>query len=300
MKKHTVVIKNNEKILIAYLKEDMNLSSRKAKSLLKDGFIKLNDKKAYGDSRIKSGDVLYIYEKEKRGDNIIPQEMPLSILCEDEFMMAVDKPPGMPVHPTGENNKDTLANGIRYYFDMKDIHEPVRFYNRLDMNTSGIVLIPKDAQTHSLIDRVSSNTMMKKYLAIVMGVPEEKKGIIVKPLSAHADDEGRRYISDEGKHAITEYEVVEVYPSASLLNVCIKTGRTHQIRIHLSSIGHPIIGDSLYGGCTSLIGRQALHASLLKFLHPVNNRYITINSPLPKDMEQLIKILKGETKIERL
>lgn len=300
MKKHTVIIKNNEKILIAYLKEDMNLSSRKAKNLLKDGLIKLNDKKAYGDSRIKSGDVLYIYEKEKHGDNIIPQEMPLSVLYEDEFMMAVDKPPAISVHPTGKNNKDTLANGIRYYFDMNNIYEPVRFYNRLDMNTSGIVLIPKDAQTHSLLDRVSSNTMIKKYLAVVMGIPKDKKGIIDKPLSDHGDDEGRRYISDEGKHAITEYEVVEAYANASLLNVCIKTGRTHQIRTHLSSIGHFIIGDSLYGSCTSLIGRQALHAFLLEFLHPVDNRYITINSPLPKDMGKLIQILKGESKIEGL
>lgn len=300
MKKHIVVIKNNEKILIAYLKENMNLSSRKAKNLLKNGLIKLNDKKAYGDSKVKDGDVLYINEKEKHGDNIIPQEMPLSILYEDEFMMAVDKPPAISVHPTGKNNRDTLANGIRYYFDMKNIHEPVRFYNRLDMNTSGVVLIPKDAQTHSLLDRVSSNTMMKKYLAVVMRVPKEKKGIIDKPLSVHADNEGRRCISDEGRYAITEYEVVETYPNASLLSVYIKTGRTHQIRIHLSSMGHPIIGDSLYGVYTSLIGRQALHASLLEFLHPVNNQHIIINSSLPKDMEKLIQILKGETKIERL
>lgn len=299
MKKHNVTIKNNEKILIAYLKENMNLSSRKAKSLLKNGLIKLNDKKAYGDSKVKDGDMLFICEKVKNGDNIIPKEMPLSILYEDEFMIAVDKPPFMTVHPT-KNNKDTLANGIRYYFDMKNIHEPVRFYNRLDMNTSGLVLIPKDAQAHSLLDRVSSKTMIKKYLAVVMGVPKDKKGIIDKPLSVNADDEGRRSISDEGKYAITEYEVVEIFPNASLLSVYIKTGRTHQIRIHLSSIGHPIMGDSLYGVCTSLIGRQALHASLLEFLHPVNNRHITINSPLPKDIKQLIQILKGETKIERL
>ncbi len=295
MKKHNVVIKPYKKTLIAYLKEDMNLSSRKAKSLLKNGLIKLNDKKAYGDSKVKDGDVLFIYEKGNNGNNIIPQEMPLSIIYEDEFMIAVDKPPFMPVYPT-KNNKDTLANGIRYYFDAKNIHEPVRFYNRLDMNTSGLVLIPKDAQAHSLLDRVSSKTMIKKYLAIVMGAPKEKKGIIDKSLSVHADDEGRRYISVEGKHAITEYEVVETYPNASLLGVYIKTGRTHQIRIHLSSIGHPIIGDSLYGGCTPLIGRQALHASLLEFLHPVNNQHITINSPLPKDIKQLIQILKGETK----
>lgn len=300
MKKHTVIIKNNEKILIAYLKEDMNLSSRKAKNLLKDGLIKLNDKKAYGDSRIKSGDVLYIYEKEKHGDNIIPQEMVLSILYEDEFMMAVDKPPAISVHPTGKNNKDTLANGIRYYFDMNNIYEPVRFYNRLDMNTSGIILIPKDGQTHSLLDRVSSTTMIKKYQAVVMGIPKDNKGYINKPISNDTDEKGRRFISDKGKHAITEYKLIEIYPNSTLLDVFIKTGRTHQIRIHMSSIGHPIIGDSLYGECTPLIGRQALHASVLEFLHPINNQYITINSPLPKDIKQLIQNLKGETKIERL
>ena len=215
------------------------------------------------------------------------------------FLMAVDKPPFIPVHPT-RSNKDTLANGIRYYFDMNNIEEPVRFYNRLDMNTSGIILIPKDGQTHSLLDRVSSTTMIKKYQAVVMGIPKDNKGYINKPISNDTDEKGRRFISDKGKHAITEYKLIEIYPDSTLLDVFIKTGRTHQIRIHMSSIGHPIIGDSLYGGCTPLIGRQALHASVLEFLHPINNQYITINSPLPKDIKQLIQNLKGETKIERL
>ncbi len=294
-----VTIENKKKFMIAYLKEDMKLSARKAKSLLKDGAVILNNKKAYGDSTVKDGDIVNILQKKDQRDNVIPQDMQLSILYEDEFLLAIDKPPFLSMYPTKDKSaKDTLANGIRHYFDLKKIGEPVRFYNRLDMNTSGIVLIPKDGYTHSLLYRLSSDTILKEYQAVVRGIPKNNLGLIEKPISNPKNETGKRYTDETGKKAITEYRIVETFSDYSLLDVVIKTGRTHQIRVHLTSIGHPIIGDCLYGEPTQFIKRQALHASMIEFAHPYKNERITVKSPLPKDIRLLIKLLKEESGIE--
>lgn len=291
MKNHIVKLGMSKKTLIAYLKEDMYLSSRRAKALMGKG-IQINGKKAYGDSRLKDGDLLIIEEEDLQKDNIVPQKMKISILYEDDDILAVDKPPYMVVHPTKNHKGETLANGLRYYFDENNINEPVRFFNRIDMNTSGIVIIPKSSQIHSLMDRYSADSLEKKYLAVVSGIPKNKKGRIESFVSDHPDEVGKRYVSDEGKFAVTEYEVLEAYTSASLLAISIKTGRTHQIRVHLSGLGHPILGDILYGGDDDRIKRQALHASELSFTHPVKNERMVIKSQLPSDILLLLKGLK--------
>ena len=298
MEKQVILLKRS-KMLIAYLKEDMRFSSRRAKKLLKDSAITLNGKKAYGDSIIKNGDKLVINEAIKT-DSILPENMNLSILYEDAYFIAIDKPPFILVYPRGKDEKGTLANGIRHYFDIKGIKEPVRFFNRLDMNTSGIVIIPKDSQTHSLLDRISASSMVKGYKAVINGALKSPEGVIGKSISKMANDEGKRYIDSNGLYAFTEYFLVENYPSASLIDVRIKTGRTHQIRVHLSSIGHFIIGDKLYGRASPYIERQALHANILEFKHPVTNKYITINSELPDDIISLLRIIKGEKNLEDL
>lgn len=294
MKKHIVKLGMIKKSLLAYLKEDMNLSSRKAKSLLERG-IQINSKKAYGDSKLTDGDFLILEEANCHRDNTIPQKMNLSFLYEDDYILAVDKPPYMVVHPTKTHLEGTLANGIRYYFDEKNIKEPVRFFNRIDMNTSGIVIIPKSSQAHSLLDRYSADSMEKKYTAVVSGILKNRTGRIELPVSNQSDTEGKRFISPDGNFAITEYEVLAEYAGvASLLSVSIKTGRTHQIRVHLSNLGHPILGDSLYGGDDTIIKRQALHASEIEFSHPIDKSHVTIKSGLPKDLASLIKSLKNE------
>lgn len=298
MNRHIVKLDINKKILLAYLKEDMNLSSRKAKNLLEKG-IRINGKKAYGDSILKDGDLLFI-EQDIRIDNIIPQKMELIILYEDDYILAVDKPPFMVVHPTKTHMEGTLANGVRHYFNENNIQEPVRFFNRIDMNTSGIVIIPKSSQAHSLMDRYSADTMEKKYIAVVSGILKDKKGRIELPVSNQSDSEGKRYVCDEGSFAVTEYKVLEEYENASLLSVIIKTGRTHQIRVHMSSMGHPLLGDILYGGYDAKIKRQALHASELDFIHPVNGEHIAIKSHLPSDILKLLENLKETHLIEGL
>lgn len=293
MNNRLVSVRNNKKMMIAYLKEDMGLSSRRSKNLIKKGAVLLNGKKAYGDSIVKSGDFIQILFDDVQKDNLLPKDINLFILFEDDCLMVVDKPPFISMYPTKVRNADnTLANGIRYYFDKNGIDEPVRFYNRLDMNTSGAVLIPKDGQTHSLLQRFSTDTIIKKYRAVVKGIPKNSEGIINDPISNAKNKTGKRSIVTSGIKAITEYKIVEEYSNASLLDVVIKTGKTHQIRVHLSNIGHPIIGDSLYGEKTQLLNRQALHASTLKFLHPYSKKQIEINSHLPSDISKLIEVLK--------
>lgn len=293
MKKHIVKLGNDKKILLAYLKEDMNLSSRKAKSLLGMGIL-VNGKKAYGDTRLKDGDTILFEDENLNKDKTTPQKMNISILYEDDHILAVDKPPYAVVHPTKTHKEGTLANGIRYYFDEQNISEPVRFFNRIDMNTSGIVIIPKNSNVHSLMDRYSSYNMNKKYIAVVAGIPRDKNGRIDLPLSNQSDYRGKRYIDNDGSAAITEYRVLEEYNDASLMSVTIKTGRTHQIRVHLSSIGHPLLGDTLYGGDDTSIKRQALHAFELDFIHPVSKLHISIKSKLPEDILELLEKLRGE------
>lgn len=292
VRKHVVKLQASRKTLLAYLKEDMELSSRKAKKLLDNG-IKINDKKAYGDTKLRDGDILLIEEDMVR-DSVVPEMMELTIIYEDDNILAVNKPPYLLVHPTSNHANGTLANGIRYYFDIKGITEPVRFFNRIDMDTSGIVIVAKNSQVHSLLDRYSSKNMVKKYLAVVSGIPSEKSGKIKLPISNKSDSEGRRFISDEGKLAITEYQVLEEYKDASLVSIIIRTGKTHQIRVHFSSMGHPLLGDKLYGGPDDYIKRQALHASKLDFLHPISKKHISIKAPLPSDMLMLIQKLRGE------
>jgi len=292
VKKHIVKLSENKKTLLAYLKEDMYLSSRKAKKLLSMG-IKVNDRKAYGDTKLKDGDIL-VWEEDISGDYIEPQAMELSIIYEDEYILAVNKPPNLLIHPTKNNLVGTLANGIRYYFDTKGITEPVRFLNRIDMNTSGIVVVAKSSQAHSLLNRYSAKSMEKKYLAVVSGILAVKCGSIKLPISDDWDDEGRRYISYNGKPAVTEYEVSEEYEEASLVSIIIRTGKTHQIRVHFSSMGHPLLGDKLYGGPDDNIKRQALHAWQLDFLHPISRNSISLKAELPSDMLILLKKLRGE------
>ena len=279
------------KTMIAFLKENMNFSGRKTKRLLKDGLVLLNNKKAFGDSKIKDGDIIYLLKKKEKSDYISPQRMTLSILFEDEYLLAINKPPFISMLP-GKANGNTLANGIRFYFNENNIKEPVRFYNRLDMNTSGIILIPKSGQIHSLLDRYCSKDIEKRYQAVVSGIPTANSGIINKPISVDADERGKRYITNKGKDAITKYTLIEAFPNSSLLDIHLETGRTHQIRIHMGSIGHSVIGDILYGVKTQLIKRQALHAYKLVFLHPIKKQSLTIESPLPEDMKELISILK--------
>lgn len=222
---------------------------------------------------------------------IVPTKLPLTICYEDDYMLIIDKPAGMLVHPTTSEHLATLANAVIHYFSTKQL--PYNFHpvHRLDRNTSGLVLIAKQPHIQHLLSRNDIKHINRQYLALTSGIIIPAEGTIDAPIARHPDSIIQRMVHENGQHATTCYKVLKNLNKASLVELTLLTGRTHQIRVHLSHIGHPLLGDDLYGGSRDLIGRQALHAARLCFPHPVSGKIIDVSSPLPMDLLELIKVL---------
>ena len=263
-------IVNDEKNIREVLFNYFQFSNRFCLYLKINNRIYLNNSniKIYLDKPVNVGDKVSIdLDFEEESSNIIPKNMTLDILYEDDYMVAINKPPHMPVHPSMEHFEDSLSNGIKFYFDTISLKKKIRPINRLDKDTSGIVLFAKVP-----FIQYSIKNFNKEYIAIVNG-KVDVDGIIDKPIDRKENSIIERCISANGKKAITEYKVLKVFSiddnDYSLLRCILHTGRTHQIRVHFSSIGHPILGDTLYGVESNLINRQALHASKITFFHPI-------------------------------
>lgn len=283
-------IQENDKSVKEILLGELNFSRRLCVKLEESGKILLNEKPAKLKKRVYIDDILTVYFEDEKEDEYDPVEMPLKILYEDESMLIVDKPPFMVVHPTKSHFYDTLANGVRFYFDSHNIRSKIRLVNRLDMNTSGIVIIAKNSFIHNeLSKQMKENTVEKYYYAIAEGTIIQDKGTIDAPITRLNDDDIMRTVDPSGKESITHYEVIDRFDDMTLLRLKLETGRTHQIRVHLKHIRHPIIGDSLYNRESSLINRQALHCSEMSFTHPITKKRINIKAELPEDFKKLIK-----------
>ena len=296
MKKEIIAELSVDKLSIKeFLESHCSLSSRRVKLLLKQKKIQINNKGAYYDSNVKSGDKVVFDLSESHRDSTVPEDIPLDIIYEDEYYLAVNKPSGMLVHPTQNHSSNTLANGVKFYFISKGLDIPVRFANRIDMDTSGLVVIAKSGVSHSAIAEQFSEVSCKKiYLAIAEGCFGTASGTIDKPIGIDDDNPIRRTIREDGQECITKYEVLEQFKKNALIKLNLITGRTHQIRVHLSSIGHPLLGDKLYDGSMQYIQRQALHAYEMIFKHPYNNNEIKLQAKLPQDMLGLIELLKNK------
>jgi 23S rRNA pseudouridine1911/1915/1917 synthase len=294
MKEEIIVELSNEKLNIKeFLESYCTLTSRKAKQMIKQKKIQINSKTAYYDSHVKSGDKVVFDLSEAGKDNTLPESMGLDIIYEDEYFMAVNKPAGILVHPTPNFPTNTLANGIKFYLLSKNLDIPIRFVNRIDRDTSGLVVIAKSGVAHSAIAAQFNEESSKKiYLAIAEGIFATVDGVIDNPIGTDDDNPIRRMIREDGQKCITEYEVLEQFEKNALVRLNLITGRTHQIRVHLRSIGHPLLGDKLYDGSMQYIQRQALHAYEMIFKHPYSNREIKLLAKLPQDMQQLINLLK--------
>lgn len=296
MKKETIAELSVEKLNIKeFLESHCSLSSRRVKQLLKQKKIQINSKTAYYDSNVRNGDKVVFDMSESHRDSTIPEEISLDIIYEDEYYLAINKPPGILVHPTQNHPKNTLANGVKFYFLSKGLDIPVRFANRIDMDTSGLVIIAKSGTAHSAIaEQFNDESCKKIYFAITEGHFKSINGIIDRPIGIDDDNPIRRTIREDGQRCITEYEVQEQYEKCALIRLNLITGRTHQIRVHLSSIGHPLLGDKLYEGNMQYMQRQALHAYEMIFKHPYSNREMKLKAELPEDMQQLIELLKSK------
>jgi len=297
-----------------YLKYSENLSGRFIKSSGLSGKINVNDKLAKLNLRVNSGDKIEIDMKRDEHQNIEPEKMDLDVVYDDIDLLVINKRPGIVVHPTHGYPYGTLANGVLYYFKEKGENCIVRLVSRLDRDTSGLIIIAKNQFSHMALARDmhgndvndSSNiknddkgkTFEKSYMAVVHGNMENKTGTIDLPIGNPNEDSAKREVWEDGQRSITHYEVIDSFKNGDLLKVTLETGRTHQIRVHLSHIGHPLYGDSLYGTCEGeYIDRQALHAYKLIIPHPRTGDSLILKSKLPGDIENLVNILKAESDI---
>lgn len=274
------------------LKNYFYISSRLLPILKKHDLIKLNNNSIYLDASVKSGDLIsFSLDFDEDNSNIIPTKMPLDIVYEDEAFILINKPSNLAIHPTTYHFTDTLSNGLKFYFDANKIHKKIRPVNRLDRNTSGLVIFAKNQYVQEfLIKQMLNNTFKKKYLALLTGKLDSSFGTINAPISRKPGSIIERYVSDDGEVAITHYTVLKEFNDYSLVEFELETGRTHQIRVHSQYLGHTILGDSLYGNESPLINRQALHSYYLKFIHPISRKEMEFKIDLPDDMKKLITL----------
>ncbi|EGT3903680.1 RluA family pseudouridine synthase [Clostridioides difficile] len=260
---------------------------KREKSVLVNGVYKKPSLKVY------SGDLIEVKIDEEKA-NFEPQDLNLQIIYDDFDIIMVNKPPFMVVHPTKSHYDKTIANGISYYIDNQKENVKIRFVNRLDMNTSGLIIVAKNAYAHhTLSTAMSENKVEKKYITVVDGIIKENEGTIDEPIYRPTEDSIKRIIDERGQSSVTHYKVIERLENATVLEVSLETGRTHQIRVHMAHIGHGIIGDELYGYVDEdLINRQALHAYKLEFEQPRTKEKLKFKADIPEDMKELISKLR--------
>ena len=277
-----------------FLKEDLGLSSRLIRRSSIEKRILVNKKEVRMRYIVHSGDLVQINLQSDESQNITPEKMDLDIVYEDEDILVINKKPYMVVHPTKSYQSGTLANGVLFYFKETNQNCIVRLVSRLDMNTSGLIIIAKNQFAHMALSKeMEENNLEKRYLAIVHGNLKEKEGTIDAPIYRPDGEEfgTMRIVDERGQRSITHYKVIESFKDADLVECLLETGRTHQIRVHMKHLGHPIYGDTLYGfeADEELIPRQALHAYGLDFKSPKTKETLSLRVKLPDDMESLLK-----------
>lgn len=269
-----------------FLRRHVGISLTVWRKIKQTGSIAINKNPVVNYAPVHSGDIITVTWKQ---DCAIPATpLPLQIAYEDDSLLIIDKPAGILVHPTKITDTATLANAVMFYYHQSGLSYGFHPVHRLDRNTSGLVLIAKSPHVQHLLSRDNIKTLKRIYQAVVSGLPTPPDGIIDAPIGRAPNSIIQRMVRLDGQQAITSYQVIKSFTAASFIKLELFTGRTHQIRTHLSYIGHPLLGDDLYGGSSQLICRQALHAAQLSFIHPLTHEPICIQSPLPKDMSGLL------------
>lgn len=253
----------------------------------------VNGKFTYLTARGKEGDRLSIQLFSDEEANIQGEDLPLDILFEDEYLLAVNKPVGQVVHPNHRYPTNTLGNAVIGHWERKGENRLYRPIHRIDRNTSGVVIIAKNQFAHQqLAWQLERGHIHKRYLGFVEGVLGENEGTIDDPIGFAPNSFIKRQIHPNGMPARTHFRVLHRYPSATFLEFILETGRTHQIRVHCEGLGHPLLGDDLYGGTKTFIDRHALHSSMYAFLHPATGLPTVIRAPFPKDLRILVITLR--------
>lgn len=276
------------------VRNNFTFSSRLMTKLKKNNLVLINGKSIKMYHASNPGDIITIELPEERSD-FIPEPIDINPVFEDSDLLIINKQPGYVVHPTKGHPIHTIANGIMNYMINTNQSYKIRFINRLDMNTSGLLAIAKNSHSQATFtQQMKENKVAKRYVAIVKGVIAEDNGTINAPIGLPDLEKVERCVMESGYPSVTHYKVLERYKKGyTLVELLLETGRTHQIRVHMSHIGYPMLGDHLYGFENPwLIERQALHARFLSFYHPVTGEFIEVEAPLPDDILEVIKKLK--------
>lgn len=278
---------------IHFLKDELKMSTRFTRKMAKLGLGSINGKRGINSDILKAGDIVEIIIDGEEEQDIAPEDFEINVAYEDSDLLILNKPPFMVVHPTKSHQSGTLANGVVNYFRNTDQDCIVRLVNRLDRDTSGLVIVAKSQFAHQqMANMLIDNSIEKYYIAMVEG-NVESGGTIDLPIGRPSIESIKREVMEDGQKAITHYEVLANSKDMSCLKIKLETGRTHQIRVHLSHLGHPLLGDTLYGKESEHINRQALHAYKLRFSNIRNNEPIEVDSEIPEDMKSIL------TKIEK-
>lgn len=285
---YNITEKDNNKTILHFLQEKGYSRSviihlkKTSESILKNGVW------SYVNEILNTGDTLSIKLIENEGSpKILPVPLPLEIVYEDEDILIVNKPADMPVHPSMNNYENTLANAVMWYYTRQGIPYTFRCINRLDRDTTGLTILAKNMLAAGILSiLMQKREIHKEYRAICTGIVPDA-GTICAPIARTADSAIERCVDlEHGEKAVTHYELEKTNGTLSLVKLTLETGRTHQIRVHMKYIGHPLIGDFLYNPDNTVMSRQALHCCCLKFVHPVTNEPVSFEIPLPEDMQK--------------
>ncbi len=268
--------------------------------LLKDGSVQMNGKPVKASTKTAVGAVIALAIPEPEEPEILPENIPLDILYEDSDVILINKPKNMVVHPAAGHYTGTLVNALMYHCrgDLSGINGVLRpgIVHRIDKDTTGVLIVCKNDRAHNaLAEQLKEHSITRKYRAIVCGNLKEDEGTVDAPLGRHPQDRKKMAIvRSGGKRAVTHYRVLERFGNDTYIECQLETGRTHQIRVHMASLGHPLLGDEIYGRAKSpfKLEGQTLHAMVLGFIHPTTGEYMEFEAPLPEYFEKLLEKLR--------
>lgn len=279
-----------------YLASITDLSRETITKMIDSDFILVNGKKVKASYKPVLGDKIDIKEGFVKDTKIEAKKLDLDIVYEDEYLMVINKPSGLVVHPGSGNKDNTLVNGLMYYTkNLSDIGDSDRpgIVHRLDKDTSGLMLVAKENKTHEILaEEFKKHNIHREYIALVDGVIEVSRGTIDAPIKRSKENYQKMTVASGGKKAITNFEVIKRYKNNTLIRLVLETGRTHQIRVHMAYIGYPIHNDPVYNKKVSTSFGQFLHSEYLKFIHPITKKELEFRCPLPDEFKDYLNTLE--------
>jgi len=290
-------VENGGVRLDAYIAENSDISRSFAERLVTDNFVLVNSVSKPKKYKVKEGDYIYIEVPKEEVPDLTPVKMDIDIIFDCDDYAVIDKPAGITVHPAPGHAEDTIVNAMLAEFEINDENDlRPGIVHRLDKDTSGLMIVAKNRKSREILSKVFADREIdKRYLAVCWGNPKEDHFIIEQPIGRHFKDRKKMCVREDGRYSKSEITVLKRANTVFLAEIRIFTGRTHQIRVHMSHAGYPLAGDEVYGNRLSLklpITRQALHSAKLSFVNPFTNELVTYESSMPSDMRELIKRLK--------